>query len=123
MANSIDAYSSSLSNVQELYEKAKNSSALENSLKTTDYSKATDEELMAACKSFESYFLEQIFKSMDKTIMKSESEDTTAQAYRDMFGDNLIKEYAEKAANSNDGKGFGLAQMLYEQMKRNYGLE
>ena len=47
-----------------------------------DYSSATDDELMDACKQFEAYFLEQVFKQMESNSL-------------------------------------GLAQMLYEQMKRN----
>ena len=37
-----------------------------------------------------------------------------------MFGDTLTQEYEKSATEQGDG--LGLAQMLYEQMKRNYGL-
>ena len=55
----------------DLYASASNTSTskLENQLKS-DYSKATDDELMDACKQFEAYFLEQVFKGMEKTIPK-----------------------------------------------------
>ncbi len=48
---------------------ANNASAsrLEGTLKT-GYENATDEELMGACKQFEAYFLEQMFKAMQKTV-------------------------------------------------------
>ena len=42
------------------------SSKLDTHIKTKDYSQSSDEELLAACKEFESYFLEQIFKEMQK---------------------------------------------------------
>lgn len=89
---------------------------LNNDLRNTDYSKATDEELMEACKSFESYFLEQAFKGMEKMVPKSDEEDK----YVSMFKDTLYKEYADSATQKGDG--IGIAKMLYEQMKRNYDL-
>ncbi len=82
-----------------------------------DYSSATDGQLMDACKEFETYFLEQMFKSMRATIHKEESSESS---YTDMFEDNLYQEYAKNAADSGQ---LGLAQMLYEQMKRTYELE
>ena len=85
-----------------------------------DYSKATDEELMDVCKEFEAYFLEQTFKAMEKMIPKSEDEDSgNGASTLNMFKDNLIQEYASSAT---EGEGLGLAQMLFEQMKRNYKL-
>ena len=42
-------------------------SKLQNQLNGSDYTKATDDELMDACKQFEAYFLEQMFKEMMKT--------------------------------------------------------
>ena len=39
-------------------------SKLQNQLNGSDYTKATDDELMDACKQFEAYFLEQMFKEM-----------------------------------------------------------
>jgi flagellar protein FlgJ len=75
---------------------------------------ASDEELMEACKSFEAYLLEQAFKGMEKTIMKNEEEEENP--YLTQFGDMLYEEYAESAAEK---QSLGLAQMLYEAMKRN----
>ena len=37
---------------------------LQNTLKKTDYSEANDDKLLDACKQFESYLLEQVFKEM-----------------------------------------------------------
>lgn len=41
---------------------------LKEKLDSTDYSQATDDELLDACKQFEAYFLEQVFKEMEKTV-------------------------------------------------------
>ena len=78
------------------------------------------EELMEACKEFEAYFLEQMFKEMAKTIPDNDNEDATTQRLVDYFKDNAIQEIAAESTESNS---LGLAQMLYEQMKRNYGLD
>jgi flagellar protein FlgJ len=95
-------------------------SQLEDSLKNTDYSTATEEELMDACKEFEAYFVEQVFKEVEKTIPKNEEdEDSYASQITDYFKDELIQEYSEQVSDSGS---LGLAEQLYEQMKRNYGL-
>ena len=95
------------------------SSKLEGQLKS-DYSNATDEELMDACKKFESYFLEQVFKEMVKTIPESESSSSSNSTMLDYFKDEMIQKVAEDSTEQNS---LGLAQMLYEQMKRNYGVD
>lgn len=82
-----------------------------------DYSNATEEELLEACKEFEAYFVEQMFKAMRATVPKSES--STSASALDMFEDNLYQEYAKQTAESGQ---LGLAQQLFEQMKRNYNL-
>lgn len=93
--------------------------ALKNQL-TTDYSKATDEELMNACKQFEAYFLEQVFKGMEKTIPESEYSSSSTSALVDFHKDNMIQELA---AQSTELNSIGLAQTMYEQMKRNYQMD
>ena len=85
-----------------------------------DYSKATADELMDACKQFEAYFLEQIFKGMEKTIPKSDDGDSSTQNLIDYFKETTIQQLAEESTETNS---LGLAQMLYEQMKRNYNIE
>lgn len=85
-----------------------------------DYSNATAEELMDACKQFEAYFLEQIFKGMEKTVPKNEDGDRSTQNLLDYFKETTIQELAEESTETNS---LGLAQMLYEQMKRNYNIE
>ena len=87
---------------------------------SADYSNATEQELMDACKQFEAYFLEQIFKGMEKTIPKSDDGDASTQNMLDFFKDSTIQQLAEESTETN---GLGLAQMLFEQMKRNYNIE
>lgn len=93
---------------------ANNTSKTDKIESTLNNSSATDEELMEACKSFEAYLLEQVFKGMEKTVIKDEEEQENE--YMSQFGDMLYEEYAESAT---EGQGLGIAQILYESMKRN----
>lgn len=117
----------------------KTSSQLSDKLTNTDFSSASDDELMSVCKDFESYFVEQMIKSMQKMakIDSDDDDDGSSSLFNSMasiggesdsamstlgsyFGDEMIKNYAEVFTESNNGKGLGIAQTLYEQMKRNY---
>ena len=89
---------------------------------STDYSTATDDEMMEVCKEFEAYFTEQVFKAMQKMVPESD-DSSSSTSYVSMFKDTLIQEYAKLMTDSNHGKGLGIAQTLYEQMKRNYGVD
>src|SRR5574344_1925186 len=60
-------------------------SALTDKLTNKDYSQATDDELMSVCKDFESYFLEQVLKSMEK-MAKIDSEDEDSNLFTSMAG-------------------------------------
>lgn len=84
-----------------------------------DYSKASEKELMDACKQFEAYFLEQMFKEMMKTIPENEEMSSSGTTMLDYFKDEMLQKVA---ADSTEQQSLGLAQMLYEQMKRNYGI-
>ncbi|MGN0320001.1 MAG: hypothetical protein ACI4D1_03735 [Lachnospira sp.] len=114
-------------------------SALTDKLTNKDYSQATDDELMSVCKDFESYFLEQVLKSMEK-MAKIDSEDEDSNLFTSMagiggtedtslntlgsyFGDEMMSSYAKLITESNNGQGLGIAQQLYEQMKRNYSVD
>ncbi len=113
MALSIDALTNTY------LEQAQNSSST-NGLKNTlssNLNNATDDELMDACKEFETYFTEQVFKAMEKMIPESESTSASNSQLKDYYKEQIIKEYAEA---STEGQGLGIAQMMYEQMKRNY---
>lgn len=103
-----------------VYSTAANQTAskLQNQLDGADYSAATEDELMDACKQFEAYFVEQMYKAMMKTIPSNEGASNYTSNMMDYYKDQLIQGMAEQTTEQS---GFGLAQMLYEQMKRNYG--
>ena len=112
--------------------------SISNKLNSTDFSKASDDELMKVCKDFESYFVEQMLKSMAKmssvdgsnsdNIYASlfgvtEDSDSGMNTLSSYFGDELMSSMADKVVENQSGKGLGIAQTLYEQMKRNYGTQ
>lgn len=105
----------------DVYASAANQTAnkIKNQLDGADYSKATDDELMAACKQFEAYFVEQLYKGMMKTIPQSEETSNYTSMMTDFYKDQMIQSMAEQTTKQTN---LGLAQMLYEQMKRNYGI-
>ena len=84
----------------------------------TDVSSADDEKLLDACKQFESYFVEQMYKQMMATVPDDPLDSGTNSTLVDYYKDSLIKEYASQ---TTEQEGLGLAKMLYEQMKRNIG--
>ena len=92
-------------------------SKLEDQLKT-GYKGATDEELMDACKQFEAYFLEQMFKAMQKTVpnYSTGGMSGSSNSLMDYYKEQMIQKVAEESTEQNS---LGLAKMLYEQMKRN----
>lgn len=94
-------------------------SALESKLETDAYANASDEELMDVCKEFEAYFLEQVFDAMMKTatVFSDEEENGYASKMVDYFKDTAVQELTAQATEQN---GLGIAQTLYEQMKRQY---
>ena len=91
----------------------------ENIAANRDYKAATDDELMDACKKFEAYFLEQCFKEMWKSTGATESDSAANNMLKEYYEENLI---SELATQSTEHQSLGLAQMLYEQMKRNYDI-
>ena len=86
---------------------------LSSSLSNIEKGTATDEELMAACKEFETYLVEQVIKNTKSAML--DDEDSQGE-YMKMFGDTLNQSYAEIITENAD---LGIAQMLYESMKRN----
>lgn len=103
------------------YANAANQSAakLQNKVSGTDYSKASNDELLDACKQFEAYFIEQMYKSMMKTVPSGEGMSGSTSSLLDYYKDQMIQSMAEQTTDQNS---LGLAKMLYEQMRRNYGL-
>lgn len=107
---------------------------LENSLSNSDLSTASDEKLMDVCKDFEQYFVEQVMKSMSKmasvdgdkdsslfsTMAGITSQDSGMKTMSNYFGDQYMTNITESICDAQDGEGLGVAQILYEQMRRNY---
>ena len=94
--------------------------ALQNKLGNVS-SKTSDDELWEACKSFEAYFLEQMFKEMQKSVdeLKPESENKPTQTLVDYFKNETLQDVC---ATSVEKQSNGFAQMLYENLKRNYDI-
>ena len=118
MSISVDNYAGSLA---DLYKTTNTGGAskLEESLANKDFKGASDEEIMEVCKEFEAYFIEQLFKGMEVMIPKNEDKKSSASKTVDYFKDTMIQEIAKDTA---DTQGLGIAQMLFESMKRDYGI-
>lgn len=91
---------------------------LSGKLKGVDSSASADE-LKKVCREFESYFMEQVYKEMFKTIGSEGNKDSSMSSLVDYFKDGVIQSVA---AQTTEQTGGPLAQQLYEQMKRNYGI-
>lgn len=76
---------------------------------------STDEELMKACKSFESYMVEQVMTKMEE-MAHIEDKKEKDNEYVAMFKDGFMRDMAQIMTENTD---FGIAKMLYESMKRN----
>lgn len=94
-----------------MYSNNAKTDSIETTLKNSN---SSDEQLLSSCKSFESYMMEQVFKSMESTVDKSEEEEN--DDYLNQFSDMLYEQYAN---DSTENQSVGIAQMLYDSMKRN----
>ena len=96
---------------------------LQNKLQNAAKSESVDDDaLFDACKQFEAYLWEQVYKEMEKTVKifsDDKDDDTYASNMTDYFKDTLIQQISEQTAT---GGSNSLAKMLYEQAKRNYNL-
>lgn len=83
----------------------------------------SDEQMLDACKQFESYLVQQMFKSMQESakVFSDEDEDDNSTDYVNMFQDNYLETIAEQLVNS--GQGLGIAEQLYDSMKANSGTD
>lgn len=119
--------------INSAYTDAASTSSLEGTLAGSDLSTASDDKLMSVCKEFESYFVEQMYKGMEKMIPTDDDDDSSSSGsifssssssstgtLTDYYKDEMISKYASQTTESNNGQGLGIAQTLYEQMKRNY---
>ena len=69
--------------------------------------------MMEVCKEFEAYLVEKVFDRMKDALTDSEEEESD---YLNYFGDMMYQEYAKVITENGE---LGLAQQLYESMKRN----
>lgn len=90
-----------------------NASKLQNSLAELHSGDASDEEMLEVCKEFEAYLMEKVMKQMKETMTDGDEEENEYMSY---FGDMMYQEYAKTIAENGE---LGLAQQLYESMKRN----
>ena len=114
-----------LSNISSNYDSAKtgasaaSANSLQNSLKNIS-ADSTEDELKGVIKDFESYFVEQVIKQMKDTFTSDEDEDQTMSQYKDLYMGKAIEMVADEIVEQS---GETLTQQLYEQMRRNIGLE
>ncbi|MBR2407461.1 MAG: rod-binding protein [Lachnospiraceae bacterium] len=97
-------------------QKSKNDSkavGLQNKLTSINTGESSDEEIMEVCKEFEAYLVEKVFDRMKDALTDSEEEESDYLTY---FGDMMYQEYAKQITENGE---LGLAQQLYESMKRN----
>jgi flagellar protein FlgJ len=84
--------------------------------KLTDVSEdSSDEELLEACQSFESYFVQKMIEEAKKTL---DNEDEQGE-YTKMFADMKNEQLADAITESGQ---IGLAQQLYDNIKSQYNL-
>ena len=97
-------------------QQSKNASAeaVKNKVQSTS-AKSSDDELWAACKSFEAYLIERVMTKTKEAIIPS---DENENKYLTMFKGKLYEEYANQIAENGE---LGIAQQLYEAMRRDYG--
>lgn len=87
-------------------------SNLTNQIQKQTGEEATDEEMLSACKEFEAYMVEQIFKQAQSMI---KSDDEEEDPYMEYAMDLQAQQYAKLVSDQGD---FGLARQLYESMKK-----
>ena len=100
------------------------SSSATDALKNKAQSAQTDDELMSACKEFESYLWEQVISSMKKTVDAfSDEKDGGNSQMVDYFMDNAISDVAKQMTEKTAGSSNSLAMQMYEQMKRTNSID
>ncbi|MDE6883539.1 MAG: rod-binding protein [Lachnospiraceae bacterium] len=95
---------------------------LENTANTAQVEETENEALLDACKQFEAYLWEQIYKEMDKStkiFSDDEDEDGYASNMVDYFSETVVQQISSQTAAEQSNS---LAHMLYEQAKRNYNM-
>jgi len=75
-----------------------------------------EEKLKKACQEFEAIMLDMMYKQMKATIIRSNliEKDAGSEIYESMLDEELM-------AGASKTGSFGLAEMLYKQLSRNFG--
>ncbi|MCR5120131.1 MAG: hypothetical protein K6B44_11010 [Lachnospiraceae bacterium] len=112
-----------IANTKAMTEYASSLAQAQNAGKLGSNAKAakTDEEMMEACKEFETYLWEQVVKSMKDSTKVFSGEDDSSSQQVDYFMDTAITDMAGKLTDQNLGPN-SLAMQMFEQMKRNQGI-
>ena len=95
---------------------------LQSTAKSAKSESIEDDALFDACKQFEAYLWEQVYKEMEKStkiFSDDKDKDSYAANMTDYFKDILVQQISEQTATEGSNS---LARMLYEQAKRNYNL-
>lgn len=76
-----------------------------------------DRELKKACQEFEAIMLDMLFRQMKATIIKSGlvEEDPGREIFETMLDEELMEQASQRGS-------LGLADMLYKQLSRQYGI-
>ncbi|MCR5321898.1 MAG: rod-binding protein [Lachnospiraceae bacterium] len=114
------SFNSDINSVMNNLNLSKTSSTKAASLESTlgnlgNLEEASDEDLMQACKSFEAYLVERVMAKTKEAIIPS---DENENQYLTLFKDKLYEEYANQIVENGE---LGIAQQLYEAMRRDYG--
>lgn len=96
-----------------LDQESKTTESFENVLRSAQLT-GNNEEIMNACKEFEAYFVNLMFKEMRKTVPNDGfiKKGRAEEVFQDMLDERVSK-------NATDAGGIGLAQFMYKQMTRN----
>ena len=83
---------------------------------------SSEEELLSVCKDFESYFVEEVLKEVKENLISDDDEDkdSSLSTLTDFHMDSTIELMSDTIVEKS---GENITQQLYEQMKRNYGIE
>lgn len=101
-----------ISSIYDSYAKSMDSSSASGTTQTLNQlsSDSSDEELLSACKSFETYFVQKMIEEEKKTLNNEDEQGD----YMQYFGDTYNQALAQQLTDSNQ---LGLAQQMYESMK------
>lgn len=93
-------------------QESKTTESFENVLKSAQLT-GNNEEIMNACKEFEAYFVNLMFKEMRKTVPNDGflKKGRAEEIFQEMLDEKVSK-------SATDAGGIGLAQFMYRQMTR-----